>query len=57
MKEKTAEATDILKQKAAEAAKVGSEYAEIISEKAATAAETGNEYLAQGAEIAKEYAT
>jgi len=51
------EATDVLKEKAAEAVKVGSEYAEILSEKAATAAETGNEYLAQGADIVKEYAT
>ena len=40
------EATDILKEKAAEAVKVGSEYAEV-----------GNEYLAQGAEVVKEYAT
>ena len=51
------EATDILKEKATLAAKVGSEYAEVISDKAATAAEAGNEYLAHGAEIVKEYAT
>lgn len=51
------EATDVLKEKAAEAAKVGSEYAEVLTEKAATAAETGNEYLAEGAKIVKEYAT
>ena len=47
----------MLKEKAAEAAKVGTEYAEVLSEKAATAAEVGNEYLAQGADIVKEYAT
>ncbi len=47
----------MLKEKAAEAAKVGTEYAEVLGEKAATAAEVGNEYLAQGADIVKEYAT
>ena len=57
LQEKVLEATDVLKEKAAEAAKVGSEYAEVLSEKAATAAETGNEYLAEGAKIIKDYAT
>ncbi len=47
----------MLKEKAAVAAKVGTEYAEVLGEKAATAAEVGNEYLAQGADIVKEYAT
>ena len=55
--EKVLEATDVIKEKAAEAAKVGSEYAEVLSEKAVNAAEAGNEYLAHGAEVVKEYAT
>lgn len=46
-----------MKEKAAEAAKVGSEYAEKLGEKAVNAAEVGNEYLAQSAEKVKEYAT
>lgn len=43
--------------RAAEAAKVGQEYAEVLGEKAASAAEAGSEYLAHGADIVKEYAT
>ena len=46
-----------MKEKATEAAKVGSEYAEKFGEQAVHAAEAGNEYLAQGAEKFKEYAT
>ena len=48
---------ETVKEYAAEAAKVSSEYAEILADKAADAAEIGNEYLAHGADIAKEYAT
>ena len=55
--EKLHEASDVLKEQATKAAKVGSEYAEVFGEKAASAAEAGNEYLAHGAEIVKEYAT
>ena len=57
LQEKVLEASDILKEKATEAAKAGSEYAEVFGEKAASAAEAGNEYLAHGAEVVKEYAT
>ncbi|CAF2037420.1 unnamed protein product [Rotaria magnacalcarata] len=56
-KGKILEATDILKQKATKAAKVGSEYAEIFGEKVDTATETDSEYLTQGTETVKEYPT
>ena len=43
-KEKVLEAADIVKDKAAEGAKIGSEYAEVLGEKAINAAGIAKEY-------------